>query len=444
MKPFAPLLIALLGFGAGWCLPTGSSGPATPPPPAFTDSHRSEQKQRALLESLLEPHEFDERQRSSLPLVGLLAKVKEGYVGDEDIARIVALDPVAAMDDLLNDPSAGLSIARRVAEAWADREPEKALRYLRDKQSFRAGSSLAGALCAAYPHNPKLVGEVLRSRSRDWQRYHLRALFSSTYPAPGSDGSAATRHFGTELLDCLADDALRESAKDCWKEEEEEEEPVAAQPSPPDSNDKIKARWQRDEDLLADLREHREETIGFIASNGSHQIRQIAMQHLLSDFPRDPKTWERALARLETEIGQLGVVPDQPPSDKEFGPFLQGPVAAAWLDRQPLALRRHWAVTFVETWTWTDPQAAVNWAQALPAEARRDEALQNGLIFWTHRDPTAAIAYVDGLPAGDLREVALSNAAATWNCIDPTAARKWVEGLPDSPGKQRALERLKH
>jgi hypothetical protein len=142
-------------------------------------------------------------------------------------------------------------------------------------------------------------------------------------------------------------------------------------------------------------------------------------------------------------MDQLGVIPDYPPSHFEMGPFLRGPEVAAWIDRQPLSLRRAWARTFVQTWVTTEPAAALDWARSLPEAAARDEAYQSGLIIWTHRDPPAAIAAVEALPPGELRESAISNAAATWATLDRAGTAAWLDSLPDSAGKTRAIGRMK-
>jgi hypothetical protein len=458
MKHLLPLALAALGFAAGWWLPHGADPASTASTaPTAEESSRREQRKRALLEFLLDEGELSLHRSRTAPLAGLLAMTEGEDCSPEDIRRMVTLDPVASMDELLTNPVASSWVAKEVAAEWAARQPDEALRYLRGKHGYRADDCLAAALVAAYPARPQLVGEVLRSKPRDWQAYHLKDLFKETRKVrkPGAppisddpfsdDGQWMLSRFGPDLLDCLADDELRELAKSYWEPAEEERKTTAPLPNivtwDPSSYDPDSS-GQRDL-LRTDLRDKGNETIEKIVAHGNREARQEVMRSVIHNFPNDPKQWNEALEKLEATIEQLGVIPDQLPSHFEQGPFLRGPEVAAWIDRQPLALRRAWAPAFVETWAEVDPQPALEWAQALTENAARDQAFQTGLIVWTHQAPQAAVDHVEGLPPGDLREAAISNAAATWACIDPTAARKWVQGLPESPGKQRALERLK-
>jgi hypothetical protein len=447
----------VLGFAMGWSVP-GKPEPAgdLPAVPVAGEMTRREHRKRALLVRLLDDQEQVSYRSRSAPLAELLALGMGNSFTDEDIARIVALDPVATMDELLNNPAAKSYHAHRIAKEWARQQPEKAIRYLLAKKNYRADDCLTQALAGAYPTHPKLVGEVLRSKSRQWQDRHLSDLFSETYrvrkpgaPPPqesddpfSDDGHWIDVRFGTDLLDCLADDALREEAKGYW---EEDEGVTNVSPRKPPTWDPASYDGNNDQQsaLRTDFRVKPDETVARIAADGSAAARHAVMEMIVDDFSSDVQKWEKGLEELEDSIEQLGVIPKTQPRHFEMGHFLRGQVAADWLDDQPLALRRAWAADFVETWVQSDPEQALDWAAALPEEANREQAIQTGLVVWTHQNPLAAAARVEGLPPGELREAAISNAAATWNCVDPAAARKWVEGLPESAGQRRALERLK-
>ncbi|HEY1121958.1 MAG TPA: hypothetical protein VGE67_10175 [Haloferula sp.] len=410
MKRIYLPLIALLGFVAGWCLPASDPAPTASSAPLASEGPRRELKKRALFDQLLfdeERETYRARTASIAETVIMLNGMRHGqacggYDIVADIERMVSQDPVAAMDKVLSDPMA--EYAGAVALEWFQRQPEEALRYLRGKkQSYRVEDCLQ----AIANFHPDAAAEE-----------------------PAEQASASSEPEKTEE-----------------KEDKPQEPP--ADPEPPaktdtwDTVDYDPEDFEQREALNNALKEKPDETIARVSSSGNLAARKQAIEALVSDFPYAPEKWPDAMRKLEASIQQLGVVPEDPPIFHSRTDNMDGSQVASWIDRQPLALRRAWASPFVEDWAQADPQAAVAWASSLPEQADSSKAIQTGLIIWTHRDPTAAIAYVDAMPEGDLREISISNAAATWKCIDPAAAKKWVEALPDSPGKQRALERLK-
>lgn len=466
MKRNPAILLILAGLAAGWWLPVGRSDRAPLNDAAEVSSlgegeERRRDRMKKLLEQLLDEDDFVKHSKlRARSLSALLPLLQEGSFSDSDIARIVDMDPLAAVDHFLNNPVARHEIGEQVAAEWAHRDPVKAIRHLWGKSSYRADDFLVQALTAGYATHPELVGQVIRSKPRRWQELYLETLFKSSYTVqqPGAppevesddpfadDGFWITRKFGEDILHCLADDELREKARTYWEEEPDDEAPAAK--SEPETRELDLANynpedWGQRDDLREALRDRPEETLAAIVDQGGHHARKAAIRHVLDDFPHVPESWPAALTELEESMDRLGVIPDHPPSKFGTGQFLRGPVVAEWIDRQPLALRRAWAPTFVQTWVTSEPAAALDWACSLPEAAARDEAYQSGLIIWTHRDPPAAIAAVEALPPGELRESAISNAAATWTTIDSTKAKAWVETLPASPGKSRALDRLK-
>ncbi len=462
MKRNCVILLTLAGLTAGWWLPLGRTGRSAAHDPAAHLSPEQEEVRRAtrkreLLQRLLDEDEWSRHARSNATsLAALLPLVQRDYPDDRDIDRIVGMDPLAAIDYFLGNPVADVQVGERIAEAWARKDPEKAIHHLSGKSGYRADDYLAVALTGAYPARPDLVGEVLRSKPRRWQERYLETLFSGSYSVrkPGAppeiesddpfadDGHWITRKSGEDLLHCLADDDLREQARKFW-----EDETPAAEPAEPDKNPLDLARydpgdWEQRDDLFDALREKPEETVDAIVEQGGYHARKAAILHVMNDFAPDPESWPAALAELEGWMDRLGVIPDHPPSKFGTGQFLRGPEVAAWIDRQPLALRRAWARTFVQTWVISEPAAALDWASSLPEVAARDEAFHSGLIIWTHRDPPAAIAAVEALPPGELRESAISNAAATWATLDRAGTTAWLDSLPESSGKTRAIERM--
>lgn len=465
MKRNSAILLILAGLAAGWWLPVGRPDRATTSDAAQpfhleTEEERRSDGERELLERLLDEDEFVEHSKKhARSLSALLPLLQSGSLSDSDIARIVDMDPLATIDHFLSNPVARHELGEQVAAEWARRDPEKAIRHLWGKSSYRADDFLVQALTAGYATHPELVGEVIRSKPRRWQELYLETLFKSSYTVrqPGAppevesddpfadDGFWITRKFGEDLLHCLADEELREEARKFWEDEAPQPETAELESENPplDLTRYDPEDWGQRDNMREALRERPEETINAIEKEGGHLARQEAIRHLLDDFPHDSGSWPAALTELEGWMDRLGVIPDHPPSKFGTGQFLQGPVVAEWIDRQPLALRRAWARTFVQTWVMSEPAAALDWARALPEAAARDEAYQSGLIIWTHRDPPSAIAAVEALPPGELRESAISNAAATWATIDPAGAAAWLESLPESAGKSRAIKRVK-
>ncbi|MCF7676065.1 MAG: hypothetical protein K9M97_12020 [Akkermansiaceae bacterium] len=456
------------GLVAGWWLPL-------PSPVHFTGSTSSDTMHSAGRSRLVRWQELcsllaseDElanyRLQSATTLSGLLGSLRQASgFGSIDAERLVAMDPAAAMEQILNDPSL-FAHAGYVAEAWARRDPQAAIRFLRQKTSYAAESCLCKALAVAYVSEPRLVGETLRAKGRRWQARNLEELFSQSSsmrlgppPPPaketddpfanaGDESDYKTVRFGEKILDCLADDALREQARACWKRSDADDTPAEPKPDPPldlanlsrdrqwtDSSwDKLRGLWK----------EHPEDTLAEVVAKGNYSARECLMDEYVAAFPNDPAKWPDGFIQLEESMAKLEVVPARPPSSMGNNCVLYGPVAADWIARQPLALQRAWSPTFTETWARGKPEEAIQWALGLPPGANGSLAAQRGLVVWAHREPLKAAGYVEALPPGGFREAAISNTAAVWWGVDPSGAKTWLATLPESPGKTRALERV--
>ena len=463
MKYCLTILIVIGGLAAGWMLPSPrhqvSHAPlsrATAVQPVSEHAHRA--RTRELLNLLLDESRLGLYQRRhAASLAALLGAIrKSGNFDEEDVQRIIEMDPVSAMEHLLI-ASRAWSLGSKVANAWGSRDPQAAIKFLLKKTSYRADGFLCQALVGACAYNPQLVAETIRAKPRGWQLRNLKDLFSQKITIPtgikravpsgdpfADDGSFRTCWFGQDILDCLADDELRDKVRACWKDDPfqsgtTEKKPEAVLDLTKYGDGSSSDLWKL-QDLL---RDHRQETLGRVAEQGNFQARAAAMSYLMCEFPNDPKRWSEGYKQLEAWMKQLDVIPDYPPMHFEMGPFLKGPEAAAWIASQPLALQRAWSATFTETWACSEPEAAIHWARELPSGAAGEEAVQRGLIVWAHTSPLEAAAYVADLPPGDLREAAISNTAASWACIDRSAAAAWLAKLPDSPGKTRAIERVK-
>ncbi|MCX6878286.1 MAG: hypothetical protein NTW21_31405 [Verrucomicrobia bacterium] len=456
MKPVLTALLALGGLAAGWLLPSPRSPLFAPPPESRAATrdpdHVRQARKQELLASLLDEDELAIHKHSSATsLAALAAAIRQsGRLTDDDVNRILATDPAAAMDYLLD--GAAVDLVGRLALEWARREPQAAIQYLLGKTSYRAEACLCQALIGAYTSNPRLAADTIRQQSRRWQLRNLETLFSLSFAAPASGSGPPVINsdpfaspsefpaawFGADFLDCLADDELRDQARACWKRDDSPVGPAPPEPAaPPDLSNLGPADWSDSNKLAKLLKNHPEETIAALADQADYMVRALAVEWVLAAPVADESNQQRC-KRLEDLMDRLGVIPGWRP--RSFGP---GTEAAAWISRQPLALQRTWAADFTETWAEAEPELAINWARTLPPGAAGEVAAQRGLIVWAHAKPLKAAAYVEALPPGDLREAALSNTAAAWACSDRPGAAAWLDKLPDSPGKERAMERLK-
>ena len=85
------------------------------------------------------------------------------------------------------------------------------------------------------------------------------------------------------------------------------------------------------------------------------------------------------------------------------------------------------------------PEAAAEWAKALPQDAR-SQALHGIMMGWAETDPVAAIQYSRGL--GEQESWIVSTVISSWGRKDPSAASKWVMDMPEGSQRVQFLENL--
>jgi hypothetical protein len=83
-------------------------------------------------------------------------------------------------------------------------------------------------------------------------------------------------------------------------------------------------------------------------------------------------------------------------------------------------------------WGQDDPQAALTWAQALPATeaAARTAALNSIVESWGEDDPKAALTWVETQPATMFKD-ALNTIVGNWALDDPAAVAAFLQNFPD-------------
>jgi len=125
------------------------------------------------------------------------------------------------------------------------------------------------------------------------------------------------------------------------------------------------------------------------------------------------------------------------------------------------------------TWSPIDPQAAIDWANTLPAGNIHDDAVRTAIIqsaavdpqaawdasqqftgdnlfraivkisgAWADQSPDQAAAAAATLPPGKNQDAATNTIAGSWLKQDPTAAIEWINSLPQGSSRDRAVTQV--
>lgn len=92
----------------------------------------------------------------------------------------------------------------------------------------------------------------------------------------------------------------------------------------------------------------------------------------------------------------------------------------------------------ISSWARRDPEKALAWAQALPDQERRAEALGVLIEQWAKTDPDRVAAAVTSLPDGRTKWQAYASHAARLAAVDPAAALAWTEAAPTEGLRRQA------
>ena len=85
----------------------------------------------------------------------------------------------------------------------------------------------------------------------------------------------------------------------------------------------------------------------------------------------------------------------------------------------------------------TDPQAAANYVTGLPVGDSQNKAAISVVNQWMQSDPQAASTWAAGF-TGSTRQQALNTVVQQWAQNDPAAAGQWLAALPEDSAKQSA------
>ncbi len=98
--------------------------------------------------------------------------------------------------------------------------------------------------------------------------------------------------------------------------------------------------------------------------------------------------------------------------------------------------------TLASQWAAADPEAAASWIVNLPPGTLRDSILPGVISIWAEHSPADAAAFLLTLPPGNDIDQALVSVVSSWSRTDPQATVAWMENLPPSPGRHLATEQL--
>ena len=94
-----------------------------------------------------------------------------------------------------------------------------------------------------------------------------------------------------------------------------------------------------------------------------------------------------------------------------------------------------------ERWAESDPQATIEWATSLPADAQVG-AFREALDEWTERDAMAASEYLAGMPASPVRDSAIQGFSTELVRDDPESAATWAATIGDAEMREETLVRI--
>jgi hypothetical protein len=91
-------------------------------------------------------------------------------------------------------------------------------------------------------------------------------------------------------------------------------------------------------------------------------------------------------------------------------------------------------------WAAQDPQAAVNWALALPDEAQRQQTLNSAVATWVSADLYEASEWINSLPSGSTRDTAARNVVGSLAGSEPESAWTWALSITTPEQRAGALQ----
>ena len=105
------------------------------------------------------------------------------------------------------------------------------------------------------------------------------------------------------------------------------------------------------------------------------------------------------------------------------------------------AARRKLSAHFAMRLAESDPDAALEWAGALPDEGERSEALGRIAVVISAKDPERAGHLIaEQMPAGAVRDRAVVQVLQRWSQADPSAATEWAGDFSAGAARSAGLK----
>jgi hypothetical protein len=149
---------------------------------------------------------------------------------------------------------------------------------------------------------------------------------------------------------------------------------------------------------------------------------------LLKRFPKDAPSGSEEQQAYERMFFMWSA--RHPREASEFFLKLPEAVGAKLLDKS------------IATYAYQEPEAAADWAAALPPGATRDRALAEVATMWTRRGVTSVTNWLQQLPEDSGRSAAIESFANVVVSTSPDDALAWLRAIPGENDRMQRLQRV--
>lgn len=112
---------------------------------------------------------------------------------------------------------------------------------------------------------------------------------------------------------------------------------------------------------------------------------------------------------------------------------------ALQIEQLPIDSQRAAVRGVAQQWSFSDPEAAANWASGLRDEKAQANAMGALAGEWGNRNPIAAARWIESLPAGPARDEAVASFSERTAQRDPEGSVAWAISIEDSSKQARTM-----
>ncbi|BCU78346.1 hypothetical protein llg_30610 [Luteolibacter sp. LG18] len=158
--------------------------------------------------------------------------------------------------------------------------------------------------------------------------------------------------------------------------------------------------------------------------------------------PTAALAWVQSLPAEERSKTMLSVLPamarsDSPAAAEALMPLLSNPAQKDTDGRLSST-----ASQIASQWFEQDPDAAAQWATALPEGSTRDNTVQSLVYSWCNSDPDGASKWINSMPDGKTRDNAVGAMVGTKLQRDPATAYQWAESIADDRQREASISNV--